>query len=156
MTQGEERLLTFEIGGLLFAMPIAGVLEVAEMGESACVPGVPPDVASVINYRGDALPVVHRTRLFDGSVDSAGASEHVLVVSDRASGAARLGLDIDRVLGLVDGAGAISRDGDPVAERRPLGGRVAHILDPARLVERARLTIEGSLPWSERETRGGG
>jgi hypothetical protein len=156
VTQGEERLLTFEIGGLLFAMPIAGVLEVAEMGESACVPGVPPDVASVINYRGDALPVVHRTRLFDRSVDSAGTPEHVLVVSDRASGAARLGLDIDRVLGLVDGAGAISRDGDPVAERRPLGGRVAHILDPARLVERARLTIEGSLPWSERETRGGG
>ena len=46
MTGGEERLLTFEIGGLLFAMPIAGVLEVAEMGETACVPGVPPDVAS--------------------------------------------------------------------------------------------------------------
>jgi hypothetical protein len=146
VSDGEERLLTFEIGGLLFAMPIAGVLEVAEMG----------DVASVINYRGDALPVVHRSRLFHGGTESADAAEHVLVVSDRASGAARLGLDVDRVLGLVDGAGAISRNGDPVAERRPLGSRVAHILDPARLVERARLTIEGSLAGGERETRGGG
>jgi hypothetical protein len=156
VTDGEERLLTFEIGGLLFAMPIAGVLEVAEMGGSSCVPGVPPDVASVINYRGDALPVVHRARLFDGGAESEGPPEHVLVVSDRASGAARLGLDVDRVLGLVDGAGATSRGGDPIAERRPLGSRVAHILDPARLVERARLTIEGSLAGSERETRGGG
>ena len=105
---------------------------------------------------GDALPVVHRTHLFETDAESAGAPEHVLVVSDRASGAARLGLDVDRVLGLVDGAGATSRSGDPVAERRPLGSRVAHILDPARLVERARLTIEGSLAGGERETRGGG
>ena len=66
MTQsGEDRLLTFEIGEALFAMPIAGVLEVTERGVEACVPTVSSCVASVINYRGDALPVVRRERLLE-------------------------------------------------------------------------------------------
>ena len=42
----DERLLTFEIGGSLFAMPIAGVLEVTEPTGTARIPTVPEDVAS--------------------------------------------------------------------------------------------------------------
>ena len=136
-----ERLLTFEIARSLFAMPIAGVLEVTERAESACIPTVPARVAQVMNYRGDALPVVKSERLlsFEGESEEPG---NVLVVTDRTSPVPRFGLDVDRVLGLCDGSCPASSDGSVVAERRPLDGRVASILDPARLVARAREVIE--------------
>jgi chemotaxis signal transduction protein len=144
----EARLLTFEIGESLFAMPISSILEVTERGIEACVPTVPASTASVINYRGDALPVVRWAKLF--ASESAGVSqpEHILVISDGPTHAARLGLEVDRVLGLVDGDGSNSIGGDPIAERRPIGGRVAHVLDPARLVARAREVIDNSLTKS--------
>jgi chemotaxis signal transduction protein len=140
-----ERLLTFEIAGSLFAMPIAGVLEVTARAGSACIPTVSRDTACVMNYRGDALPVVRRERLLPVGPAAAGAPEHVLVVTDRKSPAPRFGLDVDRVLGLVDGDCPPARDGSVVAERRPLDGRLAVVLDPARLVARARQVVEGAL-----------
>lgn len=144
-----QRLLTFEIGQSLFAMPIEGVHEVAEMSELACIPMVPRDVGGVVNYRGDALPVVRRERLLALGDDALPEPEHVLVISERPAGGPCLGMNVDRVLGLIDGAGAVARGGDPVAERRPVDGRMAHILDPARLVARAREVIEGSLGRGE-------
>ena len=137
------------MAGAVFALPIWGVIEVAEMAELACVPSVPSSVAGVINYKGDALPVVRRERLLDLDADTACEPEHVLVVTDRAPGSARLGLDVDRVLGLVDGRSVVAHGPEPVADRRPIDGRVARILDPSRLVERAREVIEGSLASGE-------
>ena len=140
-----ERLLSFEIQGQLFAMPIAGVLEVADHSERSCIPSVPRAIASVVNYRGDALPVVRREHLLPLEPEGEEASsEHVLVLTDARTSTARLGLDVDRVLGFIDGPGARAKGSDPVAERRPEAGRVAHILDPARLIERARNVIEDS------------
>jgi len=148
IARDEARLLTFEIGESLFAMPISSILEVTERGIEACVPTVPARTASVINYRGDALPVVRREKLFAWEATETSQPEHILVISDGPTHAARLGLEVDRVLGLVDGDGATSLAGDPIAERRPIGGRVAHVLDPARLVARAREVIESSLTKS--------
>ena len=122
----QNRLLTFEIGSSLFALPIEGVHEVAEIAELACIPTLPRDVAGVINYRGDALPVVRRERLLEPGAGALAAPQHVLVISDRPSSPPCLGLEVDRVLGLVDGAAARSGSGrraEPVAERRPLDGR---------------------------------
>jgi len=142
-----DRLLSFEIQGQLFAMPIAGVLEVADMHTHSCIPSLPRSVASVVNYRGDALPVVRREHLLDlapAREGDNGKPEHILVLTDSRTDTARLGLDVDRVLGFIDGPGANARGSDPVAERRPEQGRVAHILDPACLIERARNVIEDS------------
>ena len=144
MIDSGDRLLSFEIQGQLFAMPIAGVLEVADTSARSCIPSVSRDVACVVNYRGDALPVVRREHLLELEPESDDAAEHVLVLTDSRTGAARLGLDVDRVLGFIEGPGAKARGSDPVAERRPEQGRVAHILDPARLIERARNVIEDS------------
>ena len=144
----DERLLTFEIAGSLFAMPIDGVLEVAERSELACIPTVPEDVASVMNYRGDALPVVRRERLLS-LAPNADESTHVLVVTDRKTPVPRFALAVDHVLGLIDGSCPESRDGKVVVDRRPLNGRMANILDPARLVARAREVVEGSLEPGE-------
>jgi len=145
----KDRMLTFEIGSSLFAVPIGGVHEVAAMVELACIPTLSRDVAGVINYRGDALPVVRRERLFDPIEDAEEEPEHLLVLSDRPSSPPCLGLNADRVLGLVDCAPARLHGVDPVVERRPMDGRVAHILDPGRLVARARKVIEDALARGE-------
>jgi chemotaxis signal transduction protein len=144
-----ERLLTFEVGASLYAMPIAGVIEVAEVGCLACIPSLPLHIGGVVNHRGDALPVLRRSSLLEVDEADLPAPNHVLVVTDRPTGGACLGLPVDRVVGLVDGGAAVARGPDPVAERRPIDGRVASVLDPARLIARAREVIERSLVRSE-------
>jgi purine-binding chemotaxis protein CheW len=146
----DERLLTFEVAGALYALPIGGVLEVIEPAPLACIPTLPPALVGVANYHGDALPVLRSSALLDVAQAELPPPQHVLVLVDRPSGAARLGLPVDRVFGLVDGAAAVARGADPVAERRSLDGRVAHVLDPRRLVARAGEVIERSLVRDDR------
>ena len=144
-----ERLLTFEVGGGIYALPIASVLEVTEVVGNACIPTVPPGVAWVMNYHGDALPVVRSFVLLDLAEASVPAPEHVLVITARSTSTPSVGLPVDRILGLVAGPSAESRDHEPIAERRPLDGRVANILDAERLVAKAREVIERVLGRSE-------
>ena len=99
MNVDQDRMLTFEVGSSLFAISIEAVHEVAEMGVLACVPTLPVEVAGVVNYRGDALPVVRRERLLtpgDGALEQ---PEHVLVIGERPGAPPSLGLTADRVLG---------------------------------------------------------
>jgi chemotaxis signal transduction protein len=146
---GSDRLLTFSVGGAIYALPIASVLEVAEAGGSACIPTVPASSAWVMNYHGDALPVVRSADLLELDPASVPAPEHVLVITTRQASTPSLGLPVDRILGLVDGAGAAARDRGPIAERRPLDGRVANVLDAQRLVAKAREVIEQTLGRGE-------
>jgi chemotaxis signal transduction protein len=147
-SESQNRLLTFEIGSSLFALPIEGVYEVTEIAELACIPTLPRDVAGVINYRGDALPVVRRERLLEPGAGALASPRHVLVISDRPSPPC-LGLEVDRVLGLVDGQPASGHGAEPVAERRPLDGRLLQVVDAPRLVARARKVIEDALARGE-------
>jgi chemotaxis signal transduction protein len=141
----DERLLTFEIGSSLFALPISGVVEVAEVEQGfAAVPTIPPAVGGVINFHGDALPVLRSAALLGVENDSGKSPAQVVVLTDRPTEQARLGLPVDEILGLVNGPRATSRGTDPVAERRSIDGRVAKILDPARLVARAESVIEST------------
>jgi len=55
---GDERLLTFEVGTTVYALPIAAVHEVAEAKQVSCVPGLPVGQAGVMNWSGEALPPV--------------------------------------------------------------------------------------------------
>jgi hypothetical protein len=140
-----ERLLTFEVGGALFALPIANVLEVAEVEPVACVPTLPASTGGVVNLHGDALPVLRRSVLFGVAESGLAEPAHLLVVAGRPEQGARLGVPVDRIVGLADGAGAASRAGDLVAERRPIGGRVVGVVDPRVLLARARQAIERAL-----------
>ncbi|HEY8155958.1 MAG TPA: chemotaxis protein CheW [Myxococcota bacterium] len=143
------RLLTFAVGGGIYALPIASVLEVTEVGGSACIPTVTPGKAWVVNYHGDALPVVRSCVLLDLAEASVPAPEHVLVITAGSSTSPGFGLPVDRILGLVAGASAAARDREPIAERRPLDGRVANVLDAQRLVAKAREVIEQALARGE-------
>jgi chemotaxis signal transduction protein len=148
---GDERLLTFEVGRTVYALPIAAVHEVAEAKVLSCVPGLPVAQAGVMNWSGEALPIVANHLLLaaedaeandassaSNASDASGiAGEHVLVVAERADAPARLGLPVDRVVGLVDGGPRVARLQRLVQERRPIEGRVVHVLDPRELVARA-------------------
>jgi hypothetical protein len=98
-----------------------------------------------MSHHGDALPVVRSAVLLGLPEASVPSPEHVLVITARQVGSPCLGLPVDRILGLVDGAGATARDHDPVAERRSLNGRVANVLDAQRLLAKAREVIEQAL-----------
>ena len=126
--RAEDRLLTFEVAGDFYAMPIAGVLEVAEMGRLTCIPTLPTRIGGgVINHHGDALPVINCASLFDVNEAALGEPEHH--PRDRRPGtgeAAQLGIPVDRVLG--SGRWCRGSRGMPgakaVAERRSIQGRV--------------------------------
>jgi chemotaxis signal transduction protein len=140
-----ERLLTFEVAGSVYALPIACVVEVSEVKPMACIPTLPSDTAGVMNHHGDALPVLRRGTLLDVDESELPEPAHVLVITPHPMGGARLGMLVDRIVGLVDGAGASARGTDPVAERRPIEERVVSVLDPQRLVARAQEVIQRSL-----------
>ncbi len=145
----DERLLTFEVGSTMYALPIEAVHEVAEAKQLSCVPGLPVAQAGVMNWSGEALPIVanHLLLAIDEPAsdvesteprDAAGiVDEHVLVVAERSDAPARLGLPVDKVVGLVDGGRRVARGQRLVQERRPIEGRVVHVLDPRELVARA-------------------
>lgn len=163
-----ERLLTFEVEGGVYALPIAEVHEVAEAQRIRCVPTISRDRVGVMNWHGDALPVVSAPLLLEacepeleddpsaealpeGEAAPAEASPeprdglggpHLLVVSSRDDEPAQLGLPIDRVIGLVDGPRRRRGGRRLVVERRSVEGRVVSVLDPRRLVERATEVIE--------------
>jgi chemotaxis signal transduction protein len=160
-----DRLLTFEVGTAVYALPIESVLEVAEADRATCVPGIPSSIAGVMNWHGDPLPVVSSSLLLAGSqepdpeaesapIDEQTADEQeecvlraqVLVVSDRSDEAGRLGMPVDRVVGLAEGRGRASRVQSLVVERRPVEGRVVSVLDPQKLIERAEEIIERAAP----------
>ena len=143
--RADDRLLTFEVAGDLYAIPIAGVLEVAEASRTTCIPTLPTRMGGVINYHGDALPVVNCSSLFDVSESELAEPGIILVIAGRVGDSAQLGIPVDRVLGLVDGAAAAMPGAKAVAERRSIQGRLASVLDPQRLVSQARNVIESSL-----------
>jgi chemotaxis signal transduction protein len=151
---GAGRLLAFEVARCLYALPIESVLEVAETERATCVPGLRPDMAGVMNWHGDPLPIVASDRLLDRHEAAAPAAddeespsrgvlrEQVLVLSDRGDEAARLGIPVDRVVGLIEGRAALGRATELVLERRSVDGRVVAVLDPRLLVARAGDIIE--------------
>ena len=139
----ETRLLAFELGGALFALPISGVVEVADATRVSPVPMLPRASFGVVNHHGDALPVVFGSALLEFSGES--APTRLLVLAGDADDPERYGLPVDRVLGLLTGSGATARTESPVAERRPHEGRVLNVLDPRRLLTRAQGLVEESM-----------
>jgi purine-binding chemotaxis protein CheW len=140
-----ERLLVFQIGGTIYALPIAEVAEVTEVGRVASVPTLCAAVGGVMNHHGDALPVIQREAMFEVGEQALPEPRNVLVLGSSPDDADRLGLPVDCVLGLVDGAGGTAHGNDAVVERRPIGGRLVSVLDPHRLLMRAAQVIEQSV-----------
>jgi len=140
-----DRLLVFEVAGTLYALPIADIAEVTEVGRVASVPTLRAAVGGVMIHHGDALPIVHRGALFDVGLEALPEPQNLLILGSSPDDANRLGLPVDSVLGLVEGAGGTAHGADAVVERRPIGGRSVNVLDPHRLLVQAVQVIEESV-----------
>ena len=143
----ESRLITFEISGTIYALPISEVLEVVEDAGMTCVPTLPRESGGVMNWHGEALPVVAPHLLLGGDPmrsRNPGEERQFLVLTDRPDEAACFGLPIDTVVGLVDGEPGLTRGSEVVVERRPVDGRVVTVINPRQLVARAAEVIEGA------------
>jgi chemotaxis signal transduction protein len=137
----ERRLVLFDVGGSAYALPIADVVEVAEWSAVAAIPTLSTVTAGVVNHHGDALPLVSREALL-GAAPAATPPESLLVLGAPGAESGRLGVPVDRVIGLEDvPEGPPASDGI-VLERRPVRGRIVAVLDAARLLERAARVIE--------------
>lgn len=149
----EQRLLAFELGSTLFALPISSVVEVAESARIAPVPMLPRASFGVVNHHGDALPVVFGRALLEFAGESTPA--RLLVLAGDADDPERYGLPIDRILGLVAGEAKPALGQNPVAERRPHEGRLMNVIDPRRLLARALQLVDESVSgqWPQGETQ---
>ncbi|MCP4039969.1 MAG: chemotaxis protein CheW [bacterium] len=142
-----DRLMIFDIAGTTYALPLGEVLEVVEQAGVCCVPTMAKDRGGVMNWHGEALPVVAPHLLLGGEPTAKITNEELrpfLVVSDRPDAGAQLGLPIDGVCGLVDGEPGRVRGNEVVVERRPVDGRVVSVINPQRLVACAEEVIEGA------------
>jgi chemotaxis signal transduction protein len=143
-----ERLMTFDVSGTTYALPIADILEVVEQAGMSCVPRLPPDQGGVLNWHGEALPVVAPHLLLGGEPlgpREAGEIQQFLVVSDRTNSTVQLGLPIDCVTALAFGEPPRVHGDEVVVERRPMDGRVVNVINPQRLVARAAEIIESAV-----------
>lgn len=155
---GGDRLLMFVFDDVRYALPIAWVVEVAEKDRVTSVPSLSLPVGGVMNWHGEALPLVATELLLGRDRGEAGATpfgaattvgyaqDQVLVVAEKPGSLARLGMPVDRVIGLVAGQGYdVRHKGEGlVVERRPVDGRIVHILDPMALVARGAEVIESA------------
>ncbi len=141
MTIDEERLVLFEVAGSAYALPIADVLEVAEWSAPAAIPTLTVATAGVVNHHGDALPLVAREALLE-TAPIAAPPENLLVLGARGAEFGRLGIPVDRVIGLADAPVGAPEPEGVVIERRPVRGRIVAVLDAARVVEQAARVIE--------------
>jgi purine-binding chemotaxis protein CheW len=80
------------VAGEHYALPVEQVLEVADLGEIASVPGSPPEIAGVRNLRGQVIPVIGLATMLGLS----GGEPSRVVVAE--SGELRAGLVVDEVL----------------------------------------------------------
>ncbi|HKB51971.1 MAG TPA: chemotaxis protein CheW [Solirubrobacterales bacterium] len=80
------------VAGEHYALPVEQVLEVADLGEIAPVPGSPPEIAGVRNLRGQVIPVIGLATMLGLSGDEPSR----VVVAE--SGELRAGLVVDEVL----------------------------------------------------------
>jgi purine-binding chemotaxis protein CheW len=80
------------VAGEAYAFPVADVLEIADYGEVARVPGAPAAILGVRNLRGQVLPVVDLASVLGLSPGL--AAERIVVAE---SGGRRAGLAVDSV-----------------------------------------------------------
>ncbi len=140
-----DRLLAFELCGSLYALPIAEIAEVTELHELASVPMVHRRVGGVVNHHGDAVPIVYGDALLEVEQGTYADERPLLILARDPDDPNRYGVPVDKIEGLIEGPPSVARGSGPIAERRPHEGRMVCVLDPARLLDRAKEVIGRSV-----------
>jgi purine-binding chemotaxis protein CheW len=143
----EIQLVSFELDGQEYALPIESVQEIVQVPKSInTIPNSHGHVLGVMNLRNRLLPLVSLRSMFGMSVTSVGEQSRIVVVSHRINGVAQaVGLVTDTVKevlrvprAIVDpmpnllSANSASREIDQIC-RMEGGKRLVSILLPERL-----------------------
>jgi chemotaxis signal transduction protein len=99
----------FRVGEESFALPVEQVLEVAELGAVASVPGAPDCVLGVRNLRGQVLPVIDLAAVL-GTRRANGPAAKLVIAEDAGR---RAGLAIDQVTDVSELSGATQQTESP-------------------------------------------
>lgn len=131
----ELHLVTFDLDGESYAVPIAMVREVVRVADITRVPNAPPHIRGVMNLRGRILPVVElRTRIGLAPLEVTPAAR-VIVAEVRGR---FLGYLVDRVTKVARiGEGSVAQPPDEVVT-----GSGEAITGIARKGERLLLLLE--------------
>jgi purine-binding chemotaxis protein CheW len=96
-------ILVVELAGRHYGAPLAAVREVFSLGPLTPVPTAPAAVAGVANLRGQVIAVLDLMRLLDLGLHRLRLGDPVVLVE---SDGTRVGLLVDRVVGLIGPAAA--------------------------------------------------
>jgi chemotaxis-related protein WspB len=133
------KALLFHIGRERYALPLAAVARVLPVARLKALPGAPDFVPGLLDLHGEPAPVIDLSAL---AGQPAGAVRHdtrILLVEVPALGRLRrLGLQAERVVGVVDLGAALAEGGvaaapwlGPVATGTP---GLVQLLEPERLL----------------------
>ncbi|HVU76781.1 MAG TPA: chemotaxis protein CheW [Gaiellaceae bacterium] len=118
------------IGDELYALPVANVLEIADLGEISPVPGTASAVLGVRNLRGRVLPVFDLALLF--GVSGQGGAPSKLVVAEHHGRQA--GLAIDEVTDVAELADATTETGSEFLSGSTLeDGKLVGVIDAGQV-----------------------
>ena len=116
----EVEVLVFELSGRRFAVPLAGVREVFNLGPLTPVPTAPPAVAGVTSLRGQVLPVIDLALLLEMGLHRLRLGDPAVLIETEG---VRVGMLVDRVLGLTQTLAADATSATPLT----VGDLVARI-----------------------------
>jgi hypothetical protein len=130
--------LRFDLGGGAFALPLESVAEVTAAPRPRLIPLVPLELAGVVRFRGEPLPVLDGGALLVARPLE--RSRHLIVLE---RGGLRLGMRVGEVSRIeADLRGAVDLDdGEPrpeLADWVLFRGRPLGLLRPDELIARAR------------------
>lgn len=98
MTTETIEALTFDLQGETFALEAGYVREVLDLLPETPVPGAPPFVGAVINFRGRVIPLVDLRMAFDMAVSETTIDNRIVVIEHPLDGEPTLiGLRADKV-----------------------------------------------------------
>lgn len=90
-----QQLVTFELFGEVFALPILDVREIIRVTPITPVPQAPSFVEGVINLRGQIIPIVDLRKRF--CVEAAAATEETRIIVVELGNGMVIGLIVDAV-----------------------------------------------------------
>ncbi len=89
-----EEIMIVRIGGARYGIALPEIAEVTGGSTCAPVPGAPPEVAGLIQVRGEVRPVLNAGRILGVSEDDSGGSKCILLLR---RGSREIGIQVDEV-----------------------------------------------------------
>jgi chemotaxis-related protein WspB len=127
------KAMVFHIGDERYALPLAQVLRALPAARLKALPGAPHYVPGLLDLHGEPVPVIDLSRLAGIPSDAVRYDTRILLVDVPVLGRLRrLGLQAERVAGIVDLGGALADGGVAAA---PWLGKVAGAPDSTGMIQ---------------------